>query len=189
MTTKRLTASIYPLLTVSNRKMEDLGGELSGDLLALLLENLQGCLTTWMKHRRAISYALITATGKGENDYPVMLQQLAAVIGDLGQAQAQPRVELVRPQHGPDPLANIPSPHVVAAEELLARGRELGSVSTKERDSVFTVVRTTMGKPLDSEAMIVLARLSRRQLHRLPKTQLTNKDRLILKALEALKGK
>jgi len=84
----------------------------------------------------------------------------------------------------PPPQASEIDPQV---ESLLNRAKNLGRLSPRDREDIVNICKDSFRKPLPPEAQVMLARLSHRQLRRLPKSNLSNDDRLLVLRLEEVK--
>jgi hypothetical protein len=73
------------------------------------------------------------------------------------------------------------------ARAILNRVRELGRLPPGERGAIVAVVRNANESPLSIEDHLALARLSHRQLNRLPISRMAHVDRVFIKALRQVK--
>lgn len=79
-------------------------------------------------------------------------------------------------------------PDLLRARDLLQRVREMPRPSSQEREAMANRIRSSYQKPLTCDEQLLLARLSHRQLGRLPKTNMCSHDRLLVKSLEHLQS-
>lgn len=60
----------------------------------------------------------------------------------------------------------------------------MGAMPLQEREALVSRMKASRKTPLSHDTLLSLARLSPRQLLRLPKSSMTRHDRLIVKALQ-----
>jgi hypothetical protein len=84
----------------------------------------------------------------------------------------------------PDPLQ--PS-YLALARTLIVTARQLAPLSPREKVKMFDRIRAIHKTPLSLDLLLSLARLSPRQLKRLPKGPLVRHDRLIVIAIHDIR--
>lgn len=153
------------------------------DLLGVLCH----FLGAWIERRDSILPAIARKPTRGHRICPDMVQRMAVVIGDLG------NVIVSQTPHPPSPLS-IPEPTTSSlpcdaplARHLVEKVRNLGRPSPTERESIVAMVRSSSQVPLSEHVRVGLARMSYRQLKRLPKSKLTEEDKLLLNGIIKIK--
>lgn len=152
-----------------------------------LLGTLNHFLNTWSSHRLTLLDAINHKPQRAARIDPQVLQKMAVVMGDLGNVVSS-RPQAPPPSPSLSPPQRLPGPRGYArARAVIEEVREFGSPTPRERDAIVAMIKTCSGTPLPIEALMSIARLSYRQLKRLPKSKLSHNDKLLISEMEVIK--